>query len=81
MNNPTALAIHEARALWPDEELQLVLSMGTGLQNSIPKEDLTRPASKQQQQKQKAKAVRTEYLKTFNHFIDSVTNTEGKSQE
>ncbi|XP_075248060.1 calcium-independent phospholipase A2-gamma-like [Convolutriloba macropyga] len=74
LNNPTALAIHEARALWPNEELQLVLSMGTGLQNSIPKNDLTRPQSKQQQQK--AKAVRTEYLKTFNHFIDTVTNTE-----
>ena len=52
-----------------------MLSMGTGLQNSIPKNDLTRPQSKQQQQK--AKAVRTEYLKTFNHFIDTVTNTEG----
>ncbi|CAF1032318.1 unnamed protein product [Adineta ricciae] len=59
-NNPTSIALHECRLLWPDEDFQCVVSLGNG-----------RPApdvlfqSKSMTLKQKLSSL-----------VDSVTNTE-----
>ena len=62
-NNPTAIAIHEARALWPDEELQCVVSVGNG------RYELTGDNSVQDDVTSLRQKVGT--------FIHSATNTEG----
>ncbi|KJH49024.1 phospholipase, patatin family [Dictyocaulus viviparus] len=61
-NNPTAIGIHEAKLLWPEERLHCVVSVGNGRSvcDFEPKSLLSSLSS----------------LQKFNRIIDSATNTE-----
>ncbi|KAK7499907.1 hypothetical protein BaRGS_00008755 [Batillaria attramentaria] len=62
VNNPTALAIHESRLLWPDESLQCVVSLGTGRYE--PNKEVTAPRGLSLREK-------------ISKIVDSATDTEG----
>ena len=62
-NNPTAIAVHESRLLWPKTPIQCVVSVGTGQYESLEEvNDKTTFSS----------------LKTkLNKIVQSATDTEG----
>jgi len=63
-NNPTALAIHECRLLWPDSHLQCVVSLGTG------------KFSPMQQKNQAYSSLRD----ILSNVVQSATDTESKDE-
>uniref|UniRef100_A0A0N5A0G5 PNPLA domain-containing protein n=1 Tax=Parastrongyloides trichosuri TaxID=131310 RepID=A0A0N5A0G5_PARTI len=62
-NNPTAIAIHEAKNLWPNEDIQCVVSIGNG--RSVIELELTTDGTKS-----------TNLMKKMSKIIDSATDTE-----
>ena len=67
LNNPTAVAVHEAKLLWPNESIQCVLSLGSGRYQ--PKVTFDQES-----------AATTATLSSLKHkllrLIDSATDTE-----
>ncbi|XP_075906868.1 calcium-independent phospholipase A2-gamma-like isoform X1 [Nelusetta ayraudi] len=60
INNPTALAVHECKCLWPDTPLECVVSLGTGRMESLGKTGTTSTSLKTK----------------LNNVISSATDTE-----
>lgn len=71
VNNPTAVAIHEAKQLWPDSPIQCIVSCGTGRApfnlNSVSDEV------------NKEIAAASSWKDKFFKIIDSATDTEGNN--
>lgn len=61
-NNPTCVAIHECKLLWPDEPIQSVISLGNGRYEPNIELMSSLPSAKKQ----------------IDNIIDSATNTESK---
>lgn len=67
-NNPTAVAIHEAKLLWPESPIQCVLSFGTGRTTiATPTENVSQPEA----------SGNSSWKNKFMKILDSATDTEG----
>lgn len=64
INNPTAVAIHEAKLLWPNEDIQCVLSLGSGRYQPCVNSEEDNPAT--------LSSLKHKILR----LIDSATDTE-----
>ncbi|XP_068894278.1 calcium-independent phospholipase A2-gamma-like isoform X2 [Tenebrio molitor] len=67
-NNPAAVAIHEARLLWPETPIQCVLSFGTGRTVPLPVDPNSKTA-----------IMSSSWKKKFYAIIESATDTEGNN--
>lgn len=68
VNNPCAVAIHEAQHLWPNNEIQCVVSFGTG----------RIPFNVSENEEAKETAAVSSWKEKFFKILDSATDTEGK---
>nr|XP_029714967.1 calcium-independent phospholipase A2-gamma-like isoform X1 [Aedes albopictus] len=72
-NNPTAVAIHEAKCLWPNEPIQCVVSFGTGRTRTRAWKDGQKIISKNIiEQTSLSSSWKTKFLR----ILDSATDTE-----
>ncbi|ERL89917.1 hypothetical protein D910_07276, partial [Dendroctonus ponderosae] len=69
-NNPTAIALHEAKLLWPDTPIQCVVSFGTGRSVPSPSGRKCSPGSP------KAGSEGTSWTNKFLKILDSATDTQ-----
>lgn len=65
VNNPTAVAIHEAKLLWPDSPIQCIVSFGTGRTVYNPNEA------------DESTTTVTSWTNKFRTLLESATDTEG----
>lgn len=65
MNNPTAIALHEAKRIWPNTPIQCIVSCGTGK---------VQPVKLDPKQHQ---IINMNWKTRFFAILDSATDTEG----
>ncbi|KAJ8972392.1 hypothetical protein NQ314_000196 [Rhamnusium bicolor] len=70
VNNPTAIALHEVKLIWPDTPIQCVVSCGTGRTVPSPVE-----FSKQEENSDSVSSS-TSWANKFYKILDSATDTE-----
>lgn len=67
VNNPCAVALHEAKQLWPNSPIQCVISFGTG----------RTPNRIYENSEESAGVATSSWKEKFNKILDSATDTEG----
>ena len=67
MNNPCAVALHEAKQLWPNSPIQCVVSFGTG----------RTPYQINDTSSKMAEIATSSWKDKFYKILDSATDTEG----
>jgi calcium-independent phospholipase A2-gamma len=71
-NNPTSLAIHEAKLLWPNEKIQCVVSVGTGRAPNKNRSDGQKLYNAEIDDEKSISSWKTKFLR----ILDSATDTE-----